>query len=95
MALFDDLKNAAQDMFDCEQKEDQKIGNVQIPYKIWINFKKEFEINFVEPEDDEDWQDYQNDLHTAQLDELGQRIGYPSNSYKVAYAGSTPACPTF
>ncbi len=63
MALFDDLKNAAQDMFDCEQKEDQKIGNVQIPYKIWINFKKEFEINFVEPEDDEDWQDYQNDLH--------------------------------
>ena len=52
-------------MFDCEQKEDQKIGNVQIPYKVWINFKKEFEINFVEPEDDEDWQDYQNDLHTA------------------------------
>ncbi len=44
MALFDDLKNAAQDMFDCEQKEDQKIGNVQIPYKVWINFKKEFEI---------------------------------------------------
>ena len=47
------------------QKEDQKIGNVQIPYKIWINFKKEFEINFVEPEDDEDWQDYQNDLHAT------------------------------
>jgi hypothetical protein len=65
MALFDDLKNAAQDMFDCEQKEDQKIGNVQIPYKVWINFKKEFEINFVEPEDDEDWQDYQNDLHAT------------------------------
>ena len=65
MALFDDLKNAAQDMFDCEQKEDQKIGNVQIPYNIWINFKKEFEINFVEPEDDEDWQDYQNDLHAT------------------------------
>ena len=63
MALFDDLKNAAQDMFDCEQKEDQKIGNVQIPYEVWINFKKEFEINFVEPEDDEDWKDYQNDLH--------------------------------
>ena len=65
MALFDDLKNAAQEMFDCEQKEDQKIGNVQIPYKVWINFKKEFEINFVEPEDDEDWQDYQNDLHAT------------------------------
>jgi hypothetical protein len=28
MALFDDLKNAAQDMFDCEQKEDQKIGGI-------------------------------------------------------------------
>jgi len=26
---------------------------------------------------------------------MGQRIGYPSNSYKVASAGSTPACPTF
>ena len=65
MALFDDLKNAAQEMFDCEQKEDQKIGNVQIPYKVWINFKKEFEINFVEPEDDEDWQDYQGDLHAT------------------------------
>ena len=47
------------------QKEDQKIGNVQIPYNIWINFKKEIEINFVEPEDDEDWQDYQNDLHAT------------------------------
>ena len=65
MALFDDLKNAAQDMFDCEQKEDQKIGNVQLPYNIWINFKKEVEINFVEPEDDGDWQDYQNDLHAT------------------------------
>ena len=61
MALFDDLKNAAQRMFDCEQKEDQKIGNVQIPYKVWINFKKEFEINFVEPEDDEDWKEFQKD----------------------------------
>ena len=48
-------------MFDCEQKEDQKIGNVQIPYKIWINFKKEFEINFIEPEDDEDWKEFQKD----------------------------------
>ena len=26
---------------------------------------------------------------------MEQRIGYPSNSYKVAYAGSTPACSTF
>lgn len=26
---------------------------------------------------------------------MGQRIGHPSNSYKVASAGSTPACPTF
>ena len=65
MALFDDLKNAAQDMFDCEQKEDQKIGNVQIPYKVWMNFKREFEINFIEPEDDEDWQNYQGDLHAT------------------------------
>lgn len=63
MALFDDLKNAAQDMFDCEQKEDKQIGNVQIPYKVWMNFKREFEINFVEPEDDEDWQDYKGDIH--------------------------------
>ena len=66
MALFDDLKNAAQDMFDCEQKEDQKIGNVQIPYKVWINFKKEFEINFIEPEDDEDWKEFQKDNQSCQ-----------------------------
>jgi hypothetical protein len=65
MALFDDLKNAAQEMFNCEQQEDKKIGNVQIPYKVWINFKKEFEINFIEPEDDEDWQDYKGDLHAT------------------------------
>ena len=26
---------------------------------------------------------------------MEQRIGYPSNSYKVAYTGSTPVCSTF
>ena len=57
MALFDDFKRACENVIACE-------GNgefIMVPYTVMHEFEREYNINFVEPEEDDEWQDYQND----------------------------------
>lgn len=59
MGTFGDLKKAFVKLQDQVFPEDKRIGNVQFAYQDWELFSRLFRIDFFEPEDDPEWQEYQ------------------------------------
>lgn len=59
--VFGDLKQAFLKLNSQVYPEDKRIGNVQFKYEDWELFSRIFKIDFFEPEDDEEWQEYQHD----------------------------------
>lgn len=60
MALFDDFKRACEKVIAC--KNDEMIGNpthILVPVEVMEVFEREYKINFVEPEEDDEWRDFQ------------------------------------
>lgn len=59
MGTFTDLKKAFLKLHEQVHPEDKGIGNVQFAYQDWELFSRLFRIDFFEPEDDPEWQEYQ------------------------------------
>lgn len=55
--MFHDLKAAYDEMM----KHSHRDTCVAIPAELFLKFEQEYKLCFVEPEDDEEFQDWQNE----------------------------------